>query len=96
MDAGRKKKLKERKQQRRVTARTALPLTGEQMEDLFVGVDTALAQSPCDHTLRLTYEHLKKAGVSAEPVVAWLLENGGCCDCEVVMNAENAWREAIQ
>jgi hypothetical protein len=65
------------------------------MKALFVAVDAGLAQSGGDHTLRLTKAHLEGADIPAEPVVEWLLEHGGCCDYEVLWNAEPAWRDSI-
>ncbi len=96
MNAERKKKLKAWKETQRDVARAALPLTDEQMQALFAAVDAALQESGCDHTHRLTREYLRSAGISPEPVVSWLCDNGGCCDCEVLWNAEPAWRETLR
>ena len=40
----------------------------------------------CDHTLRDTLWFLKDRDLDVEPIVAWLNQNGGHCDCEVRLN----------
>jgi hypothetical protein len=82
--------------QRRAAARAQLPLPDEQMQGLFDMLDRALARQGCDHSLRLVRGWLREQGLPVEPVEAWLLDNGGYCDCEALANAEQAWQDAIQ
>jgi hypothetical protein len=59
---------------------------------MFNAVDAAVQQDGCDHTLRATTGWLaQRAETSA--VVAWLAENGGYCDCEVVANAADHFEQ---
>lgn len=64
-----------------------------EMRALFENVEEGLGVEACDHTLRVTQRWLSAAGHPVEPVVAWFEENGGYCDCEVVMNAQSHWEE---
>lgn len=78
----------------RAAAKARLPLSDEQFEALFDALDDGLQASPCDHSFRLTEAHLRAHGIPAEPVLAWLRDNGGFCDCEALASAEEAWTEA--
>lgn len=53
---------------------------------LFAYVAKGLETSPCDNTHRLTREFLEKHNIPVMPVLKWLMNNGGYCDCEVLMN----------
>jgi hypothetical protein len=46
-----------------------------------------------NHTLRLTRAWLAKYKVQPEPVLEWLEEHGGFCECEVVLNAAFRFEE---
>lgn len=50
-----------------------------------------LSTKGCDHTRRLTQQFLEQRGQAAEAVLAWLDDNGGFCDCEVLANVEERW-----
>jgi hypothetical protein len=65
------------------------------MKAMFDMLDVDLLRQGCDHTLRLTRAWLESEGLPVEEVVAWLRDNGGCCDCEALANAEQAWQDAI-
>jgi hypothetical protein len=65
------------------------------MKALFDMLDVEFPRQGCDHTLRLTRAWLASKGLPVQPVVAWLEDNGGYCDCEALANAEEAWRHAI-
>jgi len=75
--------------------RESLPITPQQMKSLFNFVDEQLADSECDHSLRHTLAFLESQGMPAEPVVAWLQNAGGYCDCEVLFNAEEKFDSAF-
>ena len=72
---------------RKAAARGAFPLREAQLEALFRDVEARLQQVGCEHSQRLTLTWLLEHGIVPEPVIAWLDENGGYCDCEVVANA---------
>jgi hypothetical protein len=80
--------LKRRWRERQLAAaRQRFPLSEQHLDQLFGGVEMALDTASCDHTLRLTRAWLAKHKVQPEPVLEWLEDHGGFCDCEVVMNA---------
>jgi len=91
----RKEALHRVKAQHRAAARAKLPLPNSQMKALFDMLDGELPRQGCNHTLRLVRTWLSDQGLAVEPVEAWLHDNGGHCDCEVLANAEQAWEDAI-
>jgi len=84
------------KARQRAESRAQLPLPPDQLQQLFDWLDTELAEQDCDHTLRLVQAWCAQAGVEAGPVEAWLRANGGYCDCEALLNAEQAFQEACR
>ena len=75
--------------------RESLPITAQQMKSLFDFVEEQLSDSECDHSLRHTLAFLESQGIPPEPVVAWLQNAGGYCDCEVIFNAEEKFDSAL-
>jgi Protein of unknown function (DUF2695) len=78
----------------RAAARAKFPLPDEQLRELFDYLRVEFPVQGCDRTLRLTEAWLNVRGLPVEPVVAWLNENGGYCDCEAAGNAREAWESA--
>ena len=77
----------------RSTAKQAFPLPDELLEKLFAHVSEAVDRDGCDHSLRATQNWLAGRDVDRPSVIAWLEENGGYCDCEVVANAADHWEQ---
>ncbi|HTC95325.1 MAG TPA: DUF2695 domain-containing protein [Terriglobales bacterium] len=77
------------------SVRESLPITAQQMKSLFDFVDEHLSDSECDHSLRHTLAFLESQGIPAEPVVPWLRNAHGYCDCEVLFNAEEKFNFAF-
>jgi hypothetical protein len=92
--ADKKARLKAWRDQERGAARARLPLDDAEMEALFSMLGKRLPEAGCDDTRRLTDAWLQERGRSMDSVHRWLDENGGFCDCEVLANSEEAWREA--
>jgi Protein of unknown function (DUF2695) len=66
----------------------SLPMEKEIFQELFDHLDEKLGDE-CDHSLTMTTEFLKEKGIeNIDKVVGWLNDNGGYCDCEVLMNVE--------
>ena len=60
----------------------------ELFQELFDYLDEHLGDG-CDHNLTMTKEFLKDKGIeNIDKVMEWLNNNGGYCDCEVLMNVE--------
>ncbi|HEX8246876.1 MAG TPA: DUF2695 domain-containing protein [Pyrinomonadaceae bacterium] len=49
----------------------------------------------CDDTLRQTTKFIKERNLPEKEMIAWLNENGGFCDCEVLANVEDNWNQMI-
>jgi hypothetical protein len=92
---GRKEALDGWKAQQRAAARAKLPLPDGQMQGLFAMLNVELPRQGCAHGLRLVRAWLEQQRLPAEPVEAWLHDNGGHCDCEALANARQAWQDAI-
>jgi hypothetical protein len=60
---------------------------GDFLAERLAPPDEAGPGRPCDHTLSLTEHWLHQRGVlDTRPVCKWLQEEGGFCDCEVLLN----------
>jgi len=81
------------KSEQKTLARTSFPLPDAQLESLFDLVANSVDRMGCDHTRTFTEDWLDDNKIDAEPVLKWLEENGGFCDCEVAGNAMQHWEE---
>src|SRR5262249_17391816 len=92
----RKKALKKAwREQERQGLIASIPMRGQDLRDLFDHLDREGAVE-CDHTLRVTTTFLKRRGLDAERIIAWLREHGGYCDCEVLANVEDEFSEILE
>ena len=92
----RKLLLQQIKQEKRARGRAQLPLDSEAMRKLFDYVDAKLSETECDNDLTHTRAYLSAAGLPPEKTIRWLQDHGGCCDCEVLANAEQEWEEIMR
>lgn len=92
----RKEQLKAWKRQQAVAAFEALPLPPSALRQLFVDLGSALDHEGCNHTRKLTLRWLRSRALPEVPVLEWLDSNGGYCDCEVLLNAEERFEEALR
>jgi hypothetical protein len=86
-----KRRVKEWARTERMAARARFPLPDHQLQALFDHVNKYVEIEGCDHSHRFTEQWLSNNGITTEPVLSWLEQNGGYCDCEVIMNAEDSW-----
>ena len=63
-------------------------MSRELFEKLFDYLDQQLEENKCKHNLDLSALFLNNNSCPVEPVLEWLCENGGGCDCEVLFNVE--------
>lgn len=61
-------------------------LTKLQIDKLTGYVDRKIRKEGCDHTRKWTFEWAKRNNVNFNDLIDALDENGGYCDCEVVLN----------
>jgi len=72
----------------------SLPMPRELFQQLFDFLDEKLVdETVCSHNLLLSAEFLSSENVMAEPVLSFLEEHGGYCDCEVLYNVEEKFRD---
>ena len=92
MDVGEKAKRKalrdSYKRGERERQRALMYLSEGQLDALLDHVASELETDPCDNTLRHTTEWARAAGVDQTRLRDSLIEFGGGCDCEVVLNIE--------
>jgi DNA polymerase I-like protein with 3'-5' exonuclease and polymerase domains len=67
---------------------SSLPIAADHFFSLFNVLNEKLEDEPCDHTLRFTEQYLNRHQLPLHSVISWLNENGGYCDCEVLLNVE--------
>ena len=63
-------------------------LEPEQLRALLSYLDANLADTPCEHTLRLTLAWARERGIDKDRLVPSLAHFGGGCDCEVLANVD--------
>ncbi|HEY0744457.1 MAG TPA: DUF2695 domain-containing protein [Chryseosolibacter sp.] len=84
----RKEILRQLKAKKKENFDNSLPMDKAIFQELFDHLDENLGDE-CDHSLTMTTEFLKEKGIeNIDKVVEWLNDNGGYCDCEVLMNVE--------
>lgn len=83
------------REESRQKVQASLPLAVPMLKALFNYVDSQLDSTECDHTLRHVRDFIRNRELPEETVVSWLESNGGYCDCEAVMNAEQVVEEAV-
>lgn len=72
-------------------------LSLEQVKDLFDFVDEQTDETLCNHTLRYTKQWIDE-NIPAEQydaVLAEIMDMGGYCDCEVLMNCYEEYDEEL-
>jgi hypothetical protein len=63
-----------------------ITLTKNQAQDLISFVDFKLSKDPCDYSLRHATQWAKINQIDYDDLIDILEDNGGYCDCEVVLN----------
>ena len=93
-DAARRLKAQWQRDQK-LLGRRKFPLPVSELVRLLENVSARVGECGCDHSLRITREWLEENQKDADPVIDWLGEHGGCCDCEVAANVpqhvEETW-----
>ncbi len=67
----------------------SLPMSREQFRELFDYLDEQLESNGCNRDFTWTTKFLNAHQIPPAPVIAFLKENGGYCDCEALMNVED-------
>lgn len=93
MDESDRERKRQWKAQQREATRASFPMPDALMEAFFESVENSVSESGCDHSLRLTEQWITANQQPKEPLIRWLDENGGFCDCEVAANARDHWEQ---
>lgn len=89
----RKQLLAELRQKAAEIFESSLPMSRDRFKMLFDYLDTELSEKNCDDTNRLTKAFLNQIDVqNMDEILAWLAENGGYCDCEILANVEELFQ----
>lgn len=83
------------RQAQRERFRAGLPLSPDLLRALFDFLDVQLSEVECDNTLKYAAIFLSERRLEAATVLKWLEGNGGFCDCEVLANVEEHFRDAF-
>ena len=84
------------KEAERQKSRAEFPLNDTILESFFSGLETQLDRRECDHKINLSKSVIAELGLSsadADALLDWCNENGGFCDCEILGNTQDHWRE---
>jgi hypothetical protein len=93
-DKDQKKKLKTAfKAAERHSLETSMPLSKSDLKALLDYLDES--GFSCDHSLMHTTEFLKARQLDSEKIIPWLREHGGHCDCEILANVEDEFRNIL-
>ena len=85
----RKEILKAIKEKELAKFKQNLPMSEDKFIQLFELLDAQLHERGCNHSLKLTEQILSNLDVKdVLSVLTWLEEQGGYCDCEVMINVE--------
>ncbi len=91
----RKKIIQDLKQQNKQKFRQSLPASQEVFQELFDYLDSKFDDQGCNHTNVLTVKFLNDHDLSPEPIINWLKDQGGYCDCEILANVEDKFHDGI-
>ena len=70
-----------------------LPMEKKLFYELFDYLNDKSETVECNHDFSLTNEFLKDKNMDIEKVIEFLRENGAGCDCEVIFNVEEKFKE---
>ena len=95
MDKAEKKRLqREHREKQKQAFYDSLPMSKELFSQLFDFLDEHMVEDgSCNHDLQLTSDFLNNNNVAIEPVLSFLREHGGYCDCEVLGNVEGKFMD---
>ena len=95
MDKSEKKRLqREYREKKKQAFYDSLPMSKELFSKLFDFLDEHMDDDVgCKHDLQLTSDFLNNNNIAIEPVLSFLREHGGYCDCEVLGNVEGKFMD---
>jgi len=89
MDKGKKKKAAKRSEEEtRDAMLKSLPITFDQMTELFDYLDLEIIRQGCEHRMTFTKRFLAEKKLPEKETIVWLNDQGADCDCEVLAKIE--------
>ncbi|HET7127317.1 MAG TPA: DUF2695 domain-containing protein [Lysobacter sp.] len=91
-----KARLREWKEAQRVDARKSFPLSNEILAKFFEALEVRVEENGCHHDTRQAGLASVQVGIAPfdiERLLAWCAEQGGFCDCEIILNTYGYWEE---
>jgi hypothetical protein len=76
----------------RIAFENSAPLSLQQLRNL---ISRLSATGPCDHTFSDTRTFAQEHRLDIDRLVFWLERHGAHCDCEVVYNVYDEFRELL-
>ncbi|MDH3494604.1 MAG: DUF2695 domain-containing protein [Acidobacteriota bacterium] len=73
----------------------SLPAGKDKIEGLFDFLEMKLETNTCDHTSRFAMQFMMQNTLNFAKLSAWLSRNGGYCDCKIVSEIAEIWREVF-
>ena len=70
------------------------PMTKKDFLDLCDHLEDSHGKK-CDGTIRHTVKFLQKRELDVESIKCWLQQNGGYCDCEVILNVADKLEDSL-
>ena len=91
-----KAKLQAWKDSERQKSRDKLPFSDATLESFFAELETLVDLHGCAHTTvnsQSAIGRLELSPADGNALLAWCVENGGFCDCEILSNSQDHWLE---
>ena len=73
----------------------SLPADKDKIDGLFDFLDLKLENNKCDHTSRFAMQFMMQNAMNFGKLSAWLSQNGGYCDCKIIEEIADTWREVF-
>jgi len=72
----------------------SIPISLDHLQNLFIYLNN-LKDFNCDHTHKHTIVFLTSNNLDLYKIIDWLEENGGYCDCEVLINVYSVYGKFV-
>lgn len=92
----RKEILQQLNERNAATFLNSLPMDRKQFVALFEYLDKNLGEDDCNNDMAMTLRFLKQIQIEDRAsIIQWFHDQGAYCDCEVIGNVEERFRENI-
>ena len=88
-----KRELKQKEEQKILDA---LPISIDGLQKCFDFLDKKLSEKGCDNTFKFTFGFIEQNNLPKNDLIQWFSDNGGFCDCEILMNVEDKINDKLK